>query len=925
MRSSVSLRFSRPTAWIGFHMSVGWFFLLCLVAVMVPPLQAQGLLLYGTADVKTLPPPGKFHGKGVFKQHGFNVGDIDNFKRKKAAADAGAASRPAGPLLGTESGITQGPGSGFDGLTFDDTVVGAVPPDTQVAAGAGFVVEVVNIDIEIWNTNVSPPTVTSTDLVSFFGAYFSDVISDPRIRFDPVEQRWYLSCVTIEETLANPPQGDFRLAISPGSDPTQTFALYAATTLNSFPDFPHLGFNEDKLVLTGNSYSLPTTSASFIGTEFLVANKSDLLNSSISSPRTQFFNPPQGLDSISPADSLSPTCSGGVCTLFMAAVPDASLPSPADILRIWSLEGVPGVGAGVTFTTTDLAIPTVSIPPGAVQQGSANLIETNDARLLDAIFRNNSLWVASNTGCQPSGDTTTRACLHFSQVNTSPISLMQDFVFGQPSEYLYYPAIQTDSSDNLVAVFNRSSVNEYPSIYVSGQPAGAAAGTFATPVSIFEGQFALTPSSSITNRWGDYSGASLDSDGKTVWVGAEFVNSAADDDWGTFIAPVQFTGSSPTATTTLVSSSQSPSTFGQQVTFTATVTSAGGTPTGTVTFNDGASTLSSNTLNASGQATLNISTLAVGPHSITVAYAGNSTFAASTSSALAQTVNQAGTTTAVSSSANPSNFGQQVTFLATVTSAGGTPSGTVTFKDGSTTLGSTGLNAGGQATLTTSALAVGPHSITASYGGSTNFLGSSSGALAQTVNQASTTTTVASSLNPSNFGHQVTFTATVTSLGGTPSGTVSFNDGTTTLGSGALNASGQATFSTSALAVGSHSITASYGGSTNFASGTSSTLVQKVNQAATTTTVTSSLNPAKSRQTVTFTATVTSSGGTPSGNVTLKDGSTTLATVTLNASAKATFSTSHLAVGSHSITAVYSGSTNFAGSTSAALTEVIKK
>jgi len=163
-------------------------------------------------------------------------------------------------------------------------------------------------------------------LIDFFGVYFSDLISDPRIRFDSARQRWYLSCVSIEQTWANPPQGDFRLAVSTSSDPTQAFTLYAATTSGAFPDFPHLGFNEDKLVLTGNSYSLPIDSAQFLGTEFLVANLSDLMNSSITNPHTQFFGAPQGLDSIAPADSLSSTCSGGVCTLFMAAVPDASLP-----------------------------------------------------------------------------------------------------------------------------------------------------------------------------------------------------------------------------------------------------------------------------------------------------------------------------------------------------------------------------------------------------------------------------------------------------------------------------------------------------------------------------------------------------------------------------------------------------------------------
>jgi len=155
-----------------------------------------------------------------------------------------------------------------------------------------------------------------------------------------------------------------------------------------------------------------------------------------------------------------------------------------------------------------------------------------------------------------------------------------------------------------------------------------------------------------------------------------------------------------------------------------------------VTFNDGASTLGTGTLNGSGQATFVTSTLAVGSHPITAAYGGDSTFTGSTSSTLTQTVKKAGTTTLASSLANPSVSGQAVTFTATVTAkspGAGTPTGTVTFKNGPSTLGTGTLNSSGQATFTISTLAVGPHSITASYGGDANFSGSTSSKLTQTV------------------------------------------------------------------------------------------------------------------------------------------------------------------------------------------------
>jgi uncharacterized repeat protein (TIGR01451 family) len=152
--------------------------------------------------------------------------------------------------------------------------------------------------------------------------------------------------------------------------------------------------------------------------------------------------------------------------------------------------------------------------------------------------------------------------------------------------------------------------------------------------------------------------------------------------------------------------------------------------------------------------------------------------------------------------------------------------------DGTAPLGTGTLDGAGQATFTTAALAVGTHPITAEYSGDGNFNPSSSApALQQVVNRADTTTTVASSLNPSYFTDPVTFTAVVSAAApgaGVPTGTVTFMDGATALGTDTLDGGGVATFTTAVLAAGAHPITAAYAGDGNFVGSSSPVLTQAV-------------------------------------------------------------------------------------------------
>jgi ELWxxDGT repeat protein len=380
-----------------------------------------------------------------------------------------------------------------------------------------------------------------------------------------------------------------------------------------------------------------------------------------------------------------------------------------------------------------------------------------------------------------------------------------------------------------------------------------------------------------------------------------------------------------TVSVTLTGPQTSP-TLGQPVTLSVHVSASPGSiiPTGTnVVFRDAALTVGSATVNANGDAKLTLPAgLPVGPHSLTAFVLSGG--AECDSTAFVVTVKQAATTLSLKSTAPTSILGQSITLTAILGTSQGlpAPSGTVTFSDGQTVLGSAPVS-NAHAALLVSNLALGNHSITATYAGDSNFTGSSA-ALSQTVtvSTVATTTEITTSSGVSIIGQQVALTANVIPAAGsaTPVGSVTFRDGGVVIAAVPIDPTGKALLLTTSLALGNHSITATFGGAGVFGGSTSSAVAVNVRVAATATLATSAA-AISSGQSVVLTATVgPASGGTPQplGTVTFYDGIRAIGPATLqNGVAKLTTATV-ASIGVHKMTAVYGGSGQFAPTTSAA-------
>jgi hypothetical protein len=368
---------------------------------------------------------------------------------------------------------------------------------------------------------------------------------------------------------------------------------------------------------------------------------------------------------------------------------------------------------------------------------------------------------------------------------------------------------------------------------------------------------------------------------------------------------------------------------GQPIIVTATEQSTTGTMTGVVEFYDFAGPVNGPPLGTAsiigGIAVYTVLNASVGSHDYAEKFAGDSVFAPSQSGILQVIVLASpSATVALTSSPNPSTLGQSVTFRATLTPSSSTftPSGTVTFFDGSTSLGS-GPLAAGIAVFNISTLITGSHTITAVYNGDTNFPASTSNPVIQIVGDQSLTTLAANPTTAAPFS-PIQFTASVTAASGNPTiptGTVSFFAGNTFLASANLNAAGVATVVNASLAAGIYQVTARYAGDTLFSASISAAVTITINITAspTNTTLTVNPNPGVQGRTESLHAQVLTAS---SGTVDFYDGGALIAASAVDATGAASAQASFL-VGTHTLTAIFRGNTQSLGSTSAPVTLII--
>jgi hypothetical protein len=392
----------------------------------------------------------------------------------------------------------------------------------QVAAGPGFVIEMVNLAERTWRTGSGPAQTLQTEPLSLFFGSGADRLTDPRIAFDALSGRWFASISDLDKS-------SVLLAVSTGADPTLSW------TLSSYPaagcaDQPRLGIADGIVVLGADIFeSCSESGGASLGSELWVVNKQELLDGS-TKPDFTTEGPETDVMSLAPVQSLSPTA-----TEYVVSVNEPS----SRVVHLFTVNGIPP--APVSFV--EVATPTItrlSRPPFASQPPTAAGrpqpgIDTNDDRVLESVWENGRLWFTANTACQPAGDPLLRACARITELATATGTVTMDSNLSQPGAHLFYPAIQPDGSGNLVVVYGESGVSVKPEVVAVGRTAD---GTFTDPVVIAQSAGAY-----LGDRFGDYFGAARDpGDPGLVWVAGEVgTDVAGERGWTTTVASIEVT------------------------------------------------------------------------------------------------------------------------------------------------------------------------------------------------------------------------------------------------------------------------------------------------------------------------------------------------------------------------------------------------
>jgi hypothetical protein len=399
------------------------------------------------------------------------------------------------------------------------------PPDTEVAAGPGMIVETVNTTVTFFS-KATGAVVGREDLHQFFGPAGvspSAFLSDPRVTFDELAGRFVVSVLEISDVNR---ASFLNLAVSNDADPTHGFADMHHLSIKEtdsagslWGDFPKIGYNADAYVFTVNMLSFPTSRGAFAHVQIITIDKASVLDGN---PNTiTVYHVDRGL----PEDfSLAPAVTHG-------AAPGAPMwlveeNGDRSHLRFVRMSNV--LGNAPAFSDFVVPVPAYGevVPP--TQPNGRAITDNLDTAILNVAVRGNVLVADHNVG---NGGVTHARWYEFVLSSGAPALFQAGEIDRGPSVDTFFPAIDVAPGGELGLSFIESSPAEFMSMYVTGRAPADIGNVMDLPVEEVGGVANYQGS-----RAGDFSGISIDPVNGTFWAANEFSTSAFSPNWGTWIA-----------------------------------------------------------------------------------------------------------------------------------------------------------------------------------------------------------------------------------------------------------------------------------------------------------------------------------------------------------------------------------------------------
>jgi hypothetical protein len=412
------------------------------------------------------------------------------------------------------------------------------PPDCHVAAGPNHVLAAVNSKLQVY-TNAGVPLATwfSNPNVLYgstlpAGAF----VFDPRVLYDHYSNRWI---IVFAATRSNPNGSWLMFAVSQTSNPLGSYWVWALNSSvdgsnpsNNWGDYPMVGFDTQAIYITTNQFAF---GGGFAYSKLRILNKAQ----AYAGAALGWFD---YWNIKNPDNSQVFTMQPCVHFRGVGGNPPAYLVNAIwannNKLTVWTLRDPLNVAGQRALIGKSVACKSYSLPPQAQQKDSTIRINTNDTRLLNAVFQHTGntlrLWTCHNSAFTWAGDTEARSAINWYEIDVNTFGVVQQNTYGAKGYYYFFPVIQTDLGRDAYLVFGRSNKDEYASIRQTGR-------LVTDPLHSLQGSSLVKAglSANTGGRWGDYFGIARDpSDPQKIWGVGEYA--AANNQWATWICSAKF-------------------------------------------------------------------------------------------------------------------------------------------------------------------------------------------------------------------------------------------------------------------------------------------------------------------------------------------------------------------------------------------------